>query len=180
MEYDGKFQRTVKLIKAVNEGWDLADQLLSLYHLPSTLVSQDYCLSGQIKSETGSFHQLGIASPAHGPHAVSPVFSIPSLWKHSPSSRPLDSAQQGLAIGVATSLPHRAGIPMEDDRHGSLSPKPLWRLFGSYLPGGRKARSRIIVGECWLSPGKKVGSAGGVSKSGYKSRLHTMGYNVVH
>lgn len=117
-------EHLLKLINAINEGWDLA--LINCYPYITyrqPLSAKTIRFRAKLNRKLGLFHKLGTASPSHGPHAVSYrlIHSIPPEAFAIPPVLLAQAHQQGLAIGVATCLPHRAlGSRLGDDQHGEL------------------------------------------------------------
>ena len=117
-------EHLLKLINAINEGWDLA--LINCYPYIAyrqPLSAKTIHFRAKLNRKLGLFHKLGTASPSHGPHAVSYrlIHSIPPEAFAIPPVLLAQAHQQGLAIGVATCLPHRAlGSRLGDDQHGEL------------------------------------------------------------
>ena len=169
-------EHLLKLIKAVNEGWDLA--LTNCYPYITyrqPLSAKTIAFRARLNRKLGLFHQLGIASPAHGPHAVSRrlLHSLPLEAFAIPPVLLTLAQQKGLAIGVATSLPHRAlESPWRDDRHGELIAETIVGdcLEAICLAEGRP-RSRIIGREEMLGyhPERRWDLLEEYLKSGYKS-----------
>lgn len=122
------------------------------------LTPQASCLLAlrkKLNQRLGLLHQIGSATPSHGPHAVSgrllqlvePVdFAIPPLLL-------VRAARHGLKIGLAAEIPHAAlGSPSRGDEHARLI---METIIGDCLcalqmkngrPGSRSLEGREYTG----------------------------------
>lgn len=131
-----------KLILGVEGGWDMA--LTNCYPYitqRNDLANTVLKLRERVNRKLGLFNKLGLASPSHGPHAVSKRFldSISPLLFAIPPLSLAAAAQNGLEIGVAASIAHgHLGSKSRSAKHGLLMAHSIiedCRLALSYIDG---------------------------------------------
>lgn len=112
------------LMEKVNKGWDMA--LLNCYPIipyrhPLSALTAFY--RAKLNRKLGLFHQLGIATLSHGPHALSRrlLETIPLEELAIPPVAMALAQKHGLQIGVAASITHRElqSLP-PNGKHGRL------------------------------------------------------------
>ncbi|NLL17408.1 MAG: glycosyltransferase family 2 protein [Clostridia bacterium] len=145
-------QAMLKLIAKIEEGWDMA--LVNCYpyipyrHPLSQITS---FFRAKLNRKLGLFHKLGIASPSHGPHAVSRRFleAVPLKEIAIPPVSLALACQAGLKIGVAAGITHQELQSRPTvNRHGELIAQTIMGdcLEAMCLVEGRP-RSRIYEGK---------------------------------
>lgn len=124
-----------ELKKAVIAGTDLA--LTDCYPpeapLPETAVTRCLLLLRQELNRCLQMPELGYASPAHGPHAVSLRFlrTVPLAELAVPPVALCLAVRAGLKVAVATSIPHhKLGSPSRGSLH---SARVAATIIGDYL-----------------------------------------------
>ncbi|MHB1420686.1 MAG: glycosyltransferase family 2 protein [Bacillota bacterium] len=114
----------LNLIEAVQNGVDMA--LTNCYPyitMRQSLATRVLEFRSILNKELGLFQSLGLASPAHGPHAVSREFLrvIPFKELGIPPAGMALAKIQGLNIQVATAVPHiHLGSSVKDVQHARM------------------------------------------------------------
>lgn len=121
----GRFnQQILKLMNKIEEGWDMA--LVNSYpYIPyrHPLSRTTSLFRAKLNRKLGLFHKLGIASPSHGPHAVSKRFldKIPLKEIAIPPVSLALAGQANLKIGVGAGITHQElQSRIRDNKHGEL------------------------------------------------------------
>lgn len=149
----GQFnQQLLELTKKIEQGWDMA--LLNCYpfipyrHPPSVITSH---LRAILNRKLGLYNQLGIASPSHGPHALSQRFlrTVPLQELAIPPVAMALAHQQNLSIVVAATITHlELDSHQRDNHHSEMVAQTI---IGDHLEAlsmlAGKARSRFYQGK---------------------------------
>ncbi|MHB1126069.1 MAG: glycosyltransferase [Bacillota bacterium] len=114
----------LNLIEAVRSGVDMA--LTNCYpyiNMRQSLATKVLEFRGNLNKELGLFHTLGLASPSHGPLAVSRKFllNVPFRELGIPPAGLALARLYGLNIQVATAVPHiQLGSTVKDVHHAGM------------------------------------------------------------
>lgn len=148
-------QQILTLMTKIEDGWDMA--LVNCYpYIPyrHPLSHSTSLFRARLNRKLGLFHKLGIASPSHGPHAVSRHF-LEKVPLKEIAIPPVSLALAGLAglnIGVAAGITHQElQSRPTDNSHGELIAETIIGdcLEAMCLLEGR-SRSRFYKGKEFL------------------------------
>jgi len=143
----------LQLMERITDGWDMA--LLNCYpvipYRPRDSLSQLITyFRAKLNRKLNLFDKLGIASPSHGPHALSRrlLETVPFRELAVPPVSLVLARQAGLQIGVAAGIPHRElQSKTGDARHWELTAQTI---IGDCLEAlcllDGKPRSRLCHG----------------------------------
>ena len=163
-DMDGEISGNLKeLIRAVDSG--TADMALTDCYPAahgrnlSRLAIKVLEARGRLNSEIGLKKHIGVASPCHGPHAVSRrlLLSVPLRELAMPPVALVIAVKRGLKIRIGTTVPHCAlGSPGKNITHSELI---AHTIIGDCLEA-----VRVYRGE------KRSRTAGPVEYDGYNSK----------
>lgn len=113
-----------KLINGIESGLDMALTNCYPYITQRNPLAETVTkLRARVNRKLGLFNQLGLATPSHGPHAVSSrlLSSINPILFAIPPLSLAAASRNGLEIGVSASIPHGLlGSRARSDQHGML------------------------------------------------------------
>ncbi|KKM09326.1 hypothetical protein SY88_19360 [Clostridiales bacterium PH28_bin88] len=136
-------ERLAELLSAVRDGCDVAltncyPGATHRYAFANTVLEARH----RLNEELGLFPRLGLASPAHGPHAVSRRFltTVPLRELAVPPVALVLAAQASLNIDIGTTIPHlRLSSSVRDARHA--------KMVGDTLVGDSLEALCVLKGE---------------------------------
>lgn len=116
----------------------------------NSLANQVLKMREKLNRQINRFHELGLASPAHGPHAVSHRF-LEEVPLHEIALPPVSmaiAARKCLSITVEGSIHHKLlGSPIKDTNHGKMV---AYTIIGDSLEAisayKHEPRSRVFHG----------------------------------
>lgn len=140
------FHSLNQLLAALDQGTDMA--LTNCYPYithRANLANLVLRFRGNLNKELGLFHDLGLATPTHGPHALSAkaLHQIPPVALAIPPTSLVFAKRLGLNIRVATSIRHQdLKSPRKHRRHARLIAETI---IGDCMMGIALARNKPVT-----------------------------------